>query len=486
MLLLLLTLLWLLTLLLLLHLLLLQLLLLLLLQQVLLMLLKELLLTTLKLGMPHLLPLHLLRNLLRCLRLLRDVWCAAISLLLLNLLNLVQLLLLLLNLLLLNLLLLHLLLNLLNLLLLLPDNTLLLLLLLLLRRNAFDTNHLLWSGGCEVRWREHLFRRWLEIVTCLQGAPLYLLLRYGSSIGGLPLRLLLKCLPLDLLLRLLLWLAASSDNALWGLRRHAGPVGCPVPGGHGQHPLAGVRVLGRRLHRHLRRLLAAGRRHHLRPREQLLLLLRLGQLLLGGLLLDRRNRRLLRLLGLLLRLLQAWHCTLNDLLKLLSWLLHRLLHRLLLLLLHLLRDLPLMLLLHLLNNDLLGVPERLCLLARLLKTPDGRLPVHCLLELLHRQRALLLLLLTLKALHQQLLLLGRQLAHLQLTLPQLHHLLLGERHTALGGPRLTLCHKALLRDHDGQPRWKLLPLLHLLQELLLLLHQLHLHHRLQGSLGGTH
>lgn len=119
------------------------------------------------------------------------------------------------------------------------------------------------------------------------------------------------------------------------------------------------------------------------------------------LLLDCRNNLLLRLLGLLLRLLQSRHCALDNLLKLLSRLLPQLLSRLLLLLLllHLLRHLPLVLL-HLLNDDLLGVPERLCLLARPLKTPNGGLPVHRLLELLHRQRALLLLLLTLKALHQ--------------------------------------------------------------------------------------
>lgn len=125
----------------------------------LLMLLKKLLLTALKLGLPHLLPLHLLLNLLRCLRLLRDIWCTTLSWLLLNLLNLIQLLLLnlLLNLLLLNLLL--------YLLLLLPDNTLLLL--LLLRRHVLGPNHLLWSGWCEVRWCEHLFRCRLEIVTCL-------------------------------------------------------------------------------------------------------------------------------------------------------------------------------------------------------------------------------------------------------------------------------------------------------------------------------
>lgn len=49
-----------------------------------------------------------------------------------------------------------------------------------------------------------------------------------------------------------------------------------------------------------------------------------------------------------------------------------------------------------------------------------------------------------------------------------------------------MCHETLLRYDDGQSCWKLLPLLHLLQELLLLLHQLHLHHRLQIALGGTH
>lgn len=85
-----------------------------------------------------------------------------------------------------------------------------------------------------------------------------MLLRYGSAIGSFPLLLLLERLPLDLLLWLLvLRLAASSDNTLRGLWRHAGLVGSPVSRCHGACPLARVRVLRGRFHHHLCWLLAA-------------------------------------------------------------------------------------------------------------------------------------------------------------------------------------------------------------------------------------
>lgn len=116
------------------------------------------------------------------------------------------------------------------------------------------------------------------------------------------------------------------------------------------------------------------------------------------------------------------------------------------------------LLLHLLNDRLLlWMPQQLCntkltaswrllllLLLCLRQVLQWRLAMHALLELLHRQRPLLLLLLPLQAVHQNLLLLlWRQLAHLQLALADLHNLLWRELQSTLLGPGLS-CYNALL------------------------------------------
>lgn len=168
----------------------------------------------------------------------------------------------------------------------------------------------------------------------------------------------------------------------------------------------------------------------------------------------------------LLRLLLSSHLALDSLLELLRR--HSRRHALTLL--------------HLLNEHLLlRMPQqlcaswlatsrrllRLCLLLLCLLEVLHRLlltGVHCLLELLHGEGPLLLLLLPLQVLHQNLLLLGRQVTHLQLPLAYLHYLLWRQLQTALMGPWLPLGHDTLLRYYDRHARWELLPLLlHLLE-----------------------
>lgn len=137
------------------------------------------------------------------------------------------------------------------------------------------------------------------------------------------------------------------------------------------------------------------------------------------------------LLLLLLRLLLSSYLALNSLLELLSR--HSRRHALTL---HLLKEHLLLWMPQQLRNSWLAATRGLlhlwlllllllCLLLCLLKVLHRLLlllltSVHCLLELLHGEGPLLLLLLPLEVLHQNLLLLGCQVAHLQLSLTYLH------------------------------------------------------------------
>lgn len=130
----------------------------------------------------------------------------------------------------------------------------------------------------------------------------------------------------------------------------------------------------------------------------------------------------------LLRLLLSSHLALDSLLELLS----RHSGRHALTLLHLLNEHLLLRMPQQLRDTRLAAPRRLLcllllLLLRLLEVLHGLLTgVHCLLELLHGKRSLLLLLLPLEVLHQNLLLLWCQVTHLKLALAYLHDLLRGQ------------------------------------------------------------